>query len=156
MFAHLSRLPVHYFEQRHLGDITSRFGSLGAIKNVLTEGAISAALDGIMLVATFALMLMYSAALTGIALAALGVYALLRAASYGAFRQASEERLVLAAKESSFFWKPSARLRRLSCLAARPSAWRAGKTWPLTCKTATCAPAKYLCGLVVLTRSFLG
>jgi ATP-binding cassette subfamily B protein RaxB len=103
VFHHLSRLPVSYFEQRHLGDITSRFGSLSAIKAVLTEGAIAAALDGIMLIATFALMWLYSPALTGIALAALGVYALLRVVSYRPFRDANEERIVLAAKENSYF-----------------------------------------------------
>jgi ATP-binding cassette subfamily B protein RaxB len=103
VFHHLSRLPVSYFEQRHLGDITSRFGSLSAIKAVLTEGAIAAALDGIMLIATFVLMWLYSPALTGIALAALGVYALLRVVSYRPFRDANEERIVLAAKENSYF-----------------------------------------------------
>jgi ATP-binding cassette subfamily B protein RaxB len=103
VFQHLSLLPVSYFEQRHLGDITSRFGSLSAIKAVLTEGAIAAALDGIMLVATFVLMCLYSPALTGIALAALGIYALLRVVSYRPFRDANEERIVLAAKENSYF-----------------------------------------------------
>jgi ATP-binding cassette, subfamily B, bacterial CvaB/MchF/RaxB len=103
VFAHLTKLPVSYFEKRHLGDITSRFGSLTAIKSVLTSGAIMAVLDGIMLVATLSLMFLYSAKLTLIALAALAVYSLLRWVSYRPFRDASEERLVLAAKENSFF-----------------------------------------------------
>jgi ATP-binding cassette, subfamily B, bacterial CvaB/MchF/RaxB len=103
VFAHLARLPVSYFEQRHLGDITSRFSSLGAMKAVLTTGAVEAALDGIMLIATFALMLMYSVLLTGVVVAGLGVYALLRWASFRAFREANEERIVLGARENSFF-----------------------------------------------------
>jgi ATP-binding cassette, subfamily B, bacterial CvaB/MchF/RaxB len=103
VFAHLTKLPVSYFEKRHLGDITSRFGSLTAIKSVLTSGAIMAVLDGIMLVATLSLMFLYSAKLTLIALAALAVYGALRWLSYRPFRDASEERLTLAAKENSFF-----------------------------------------------------
>ncbi|MFC3149257.1 peptidase domain-containing ABC transporter [Piscinibacterium candidicorallinum] len=103
VFAHLTRLPVSYFEQRHLGDITSRFGSLDAIKHVLTTGAVEAVLDGLMLFATLGLMLMYSWQLTLIAAAALLLYGLLRWASYRPFRDANEERIVLGAKESSHF-----------------------------------------------------
>jgi ATP-binding cassette subfamily B protein RaxB len=103
LFAHLTRLPVSYFEQRHLGDITSRFGSLDAIKHVLTTGAVEAMLDGLMLFATLGLMLMYSWQLTLIAAAALLLYGLLRWASYRPFRDANEERIVLGAKESSHF-----------------------------------------------------
>ncbi|KPF68012.1 ABC transporter, partial [beta proteobacterium AAP99] len=91
LFAHLTRLPVSYFEQRHLGDITSRFGSLDAIKHVLTTGAVEAVLDGLMLFATLGLMLMYSWQLTLIAAAALLLYGLLRWASYRPFRDANEE-----------------------------------------------------------------
>ena len=32
VFTHLVRLPVGFFEKRHLGDITSRLGSVGAIQ----------------------------------------------------------------------------------------------------------------------------
>jgi ATP-binding cassette, subfamily B, bacterial CvaB/MchF/RaxB len=102
-FTHLTKLPVSYFEKRHLGDITSRFGSLTSIKNTLTSGAIAAVLDGIMLVATLILMFLYSAKLTAVVLLAIGIYALIRWASYRPFRQATEERIQLAAKESSYF-----------------------------------------------------
>ncbi|MFZ2998873.1 MAG: cysteine peptidase family C39 domain-containing protein, partial [Undibacterium umbellatum] len=37
VFAHLVRLPVSYFEKRHLGDVVSRFGSIGAIQSTLTS-----------------------------------------------------------------------------------------------------------------------
>jgi ATP-binding cassette, subfamily B, bacterial CvaB/MchF/RaxB len=103
LFTHLTRLPVSYFEQRHLGDITSRFGSLQAIKGVMTSGAIGAVLDGLMLFATLGLMLAYSPLLTGVAALALAIYAALRAASYRPFRNASEERIALSAKENSYF-----------------------------------------------------
>ena len=103
LFSHLLRLPMGFFERRHLGDITSRFGSLTSIRGTLTNGAISAALDGVMAFATLALMIVYSAKLTIVAVAALLLYAAIRFLAYRPFRTASEERIVLAAKENSFF-----------------------------------------------------
>ncbi len=103
LFSHLLKLPLAFFEKRHIGDITSRFGSLSAIRSVLTQGAVSVLLDGVMAVVTLAMMMLYAPKLTIVVLIALGLYFLLRWASYGAFRNASEERIVLSAKENSFF-----------------------------------------------------
>lgn len=103
LFMHLLRLPIGFFEKRHLGDITSRFGALTAIRGTLTNGAISAALDGTMAFATLALMIVYSAKLTLVAIAALTLYAAFRFIAYRPFRAASEERIMLAAKENTYF-----------------------------------------------------
>ena len=37
VFAHLLKLPTHWFEQRHLGDISSRFGAVHDIQKTLTQ-----------------------------------------------------------------------------------------------------------------------
>ncbi len=103
LFTHLLRLPMPFFEKRHLGDITSRFGSLTTIRGTLTNGAISAAIDGVMASATLALMVVYSARLAVVALVAMLSYGVIRAVAYRPFRAASEERIVLAARENSFF-----------------------------------------------------
>ena len=103
VFGHLLRLPMTFFEKRNLGDIASRFVSLTSIRNTLTNGAISAALDGVMALATLALMSIYSMRLTAVALVALAGYVVIRASAYRPFRVASEERIVLAARENSFF-----------------------------------------------------
>jgi ATP-binding cassette subfamily B protein RaxB len=103
VFAHLLRLPLRFFEQRHLGDIVSRFNALNTIRNTLTSGAIGAALDGMMAVLTLVLMVVYSATLTWVALVALASYAIVRLAAYRPLRDASEARIVLAARESTFF-----------------------------------------------------
>ncbi len=103
LFTHLLRLPMAFFEKRHLGDISSRFGSLTAIRGTLTNGTISVALDGAMAVATLALMAVYSVRLTLVAVAALLLYAVIRTIAYRPFRAASEERIVLAARETSYF-----------------------------------------------------
>jgi ATP-binding cassette, subfamily B, bacterial CvaB/MchF/RaxB len=103
VFAHLVQLPVHWFEQRHLGDITSRFGAVGAIQRTLTTAVIEAVLDGIMAVAALGMMLLYSVQLTAVVLAAVAAYGLVRWASYRPFRDAAAERLVVAAKENTHF-----------------------------------------------------
>lgn len=102
-FAHLLKLPVAFFEKRHLGDVTSRFGSVDAIQRTLTTAAIEAVLDGLMGVAALAMMLMYSWRLTLVVLIAVAFYGLVRWASYRPLREAAAERLIVAAKENTHF-----------------------------------------------------
>ncbi len=103
VFAHLVRLPVDWFEKRHLGDITSRFGAVGAIQQTVTTALIEAVLDGIMVLAALGMMLLYSPQLTGVVVAAVVLYSLVRWASYRPLRDASAERLVVAAREQTHF-----------------------------------------------------
>lgn len=103
VFAHLVRLPVHWFERRHLGDITSRFGAVGAIQRTVTTALIEAVLDGIMVIAALVMMLLYAPSLTAVVLVAVVAYGLLRWASYRPLRDAAAERLVVAARENTHF-----------------------------------------------------
>lgn len=48
VFAHLLRLPLKFFETRHLGDVTSRLGSVQAIQRTLTTSFVEALIDGLM------------------------------------------------------------------------------------------------------------
>lgn len=103
VFAHLVRLPVDWFEKRHLGDISSRFGAVGAIQQTITTALIEAVLDGIMVVAALGMMWLYSPQLTGVVLAAVAAYGLVRWASYRPLRDAAAERLVISARENTHF-----------------------------------------------------
>ncbi|MFZ6734937.1 peptidase domain-containing ABC transporter [Undibacterium sp. Ji42W] len=103
VFAHLVRLPVSYFEKRHLGDVVSRFGSIGAIQSTLTSMFVESALDGLMAVLALVMMMVYSVKLSMLVLGAVALYAGLRWAFYQPFREASQERLILSSKESSHF-----------------------------------------------------
>jgi ATP-binding cassette subfamily B protein RaxB len=103
LFAHLVKLPVSWFEQRHLGDITSRFGAVGAIQKTVTTALIEAVLDGIMVVAALGMMLLYAPQLAAIVVAAVVAYGLIRWSSYGPLRNAAAERLILSARENSHF-----------------------------------------------------
>lgn len=103
VFAHLVKLPADWFAQRHLGDISSRFGAVHDIQRTLTQTTIESLLDGIMAVAALVMMFVYSPTLTGVVLMASALYALVRWISYSPFRHAASERLVLASHEHSHF-----------------------------------------------------
>ncbi len=103
VFSHLLRLPVGYFEKRHLGDVVSRFGAVGNIQRTLTSSFVEALIDGVMAFATLAMMLVYSVPLTCVALGAVALYGLLRWAFYEPLRRATEEHIVHNAKQQSHF-----------------------------------------------------
>ncbi|AXQ27463.1 peptidase domain-containing ABC transporter [Solimonas sp. K1W22B-7] len=102
-FTHLLRLPAHYFEKRHLGDVVSRFGSIDAIQRTLTTSFLEAVLDGLMAAATLLLMFLYSPMLCLVAVVAMGLYALGRWLWFSPLRMATEEQIVHAAKQESHF-----------------------------------------------------
>ena len=103
VFAHLVKLPVEFFDKRHLGDVTSRFSSIRAIQRTLTTATVEAVLDGIMGVAALVMMLIYAPTLAAVTVGAVMLYGLLRWAAYSPFRNAAAERLVVAAKENTHF-----------------------------------------------------
>ena len=103
VFSHLLRLPVSYFEKRHLGDVVSRFGAVNAIQRTLTSSFVEAILDGLMAAATLAMMVVYSAVLAAVAIAAVVCYGLLRWLFYQPLRRATEEQIVHSARQQSHF-----------------------------------------------------
>jgi ATP-binding cassette subfamily B protein RaxB len=103
VFAHLLRLPTAYFEQRHLGDVVSRFGAVRAIQSTLTTSAVEAVLDGLMAVAALVLMALYSLKLSLVVGLAVLAYGALRWAAWAPLRDAAAERLVISAKENTHF-----------------------------------------------------
>jgi ATP-binding cassette, subfamily B, bacterial CvaB/MchF/RaxB len=101
VFTHLMKLPVSYFEKRHLGDVVSRFRSIDTIQKALTTSFVEAIVDGVMAIAMVAVMAYYSLLLCAIVLGSLALYGLLRWLSYGPLRRATEEQAVLQAKEQT-------------------------------------------------------
>jgi ATP-binding cassette subfamily B protein RaxB len=45
---HLLHLPQTYFERRHIGDVVSRFGSLNAVRELVTNSLVEGVIDGVM------------------------------------------------------------------------------------------------------------
>ena len=103
IFGHLLRLPVEYFEKRHLGDVVSRFGSIDVIQKTLTTAFVEGILDGLMTVVTLLMMFIYSPPLAWIAVGAMALYGLVRWLWYRPLRNATEEQIVHAARQQSHF-----------------------------------------------------
>ena len=103
LFHHLVRLPISYFEKRHMGDVVSRFGSLQQVKQLLTTGVIEAIIDGIMAIITLAMIFFYSPTLSAVVLVAVFAYAGVRIAMYKPYRAISEQEIMARAEENSNF-----------------------------------------------------
>lgn len=103
VFMHLLRLPVTYFEKRHLGDVVSRFGAIDAIQRTLTTSFLEAMLDGMVMSITLAMMFAFSAPLAWVALGAMGLYAFGRWLWFVPLRDATEAQIVHAAKQQTHF-----------------------------------------------------
>lgn len=97
----LFRLPVSWFEKRHIGDVLSRFQSVAPIQQFMTQGALSAIIDGTLAIFTLALMFFYSSELSLVALIAFAIYGAARAMSFSVQRGAQEEAIVATGKEQS-------------------------------------------------------
>jgi ATP-binding cassette subfamily B protein RaxB len=93
LFHHLLRLPMDYFEKRHMGDVLSRFSSIEVIQQTLTTSFITAILDGITGLLVLVLLAAYSLPLTGVILLAFSIYALLRWLSAHQLRNAQAEQI---------------------------------------------------------------
>ena len=103
LFHHLLRLPLAYFEKRHIGDILSRFGSIDPIRDLLSQGLIAALIDGVMALLTLVMIIFYSTTLAMVVLSALALYIILRLAMFRAFWLRSQAVIQTRAKESSVF-----------------------------------------------------
>lgn len=101
VFAHALKLPLDYFEKRHLGDVVSRMGAVQAIQRTLTTSFIEAVIDGLMAIATLAMMLLYSAKLALVTLLAVALYLGLRALAFRPLRSTTEQQLVAAARQQT-------------------------------------------------------
>lgn len=103
LFHHLVRLPLEFFEKRHMGDIVSRFGSLQQVKELLTTGVIETLIDGLMALITLLMIFLYSPLLSVVVLTAVCLYALMRVLMYRPFRTIREQEIIARAEENSNF-----------------------------------------------------
>ncbi len=103
LYRHLLRLPLEWFEKRHVGDIISRFGSTQPISQLLSQGMIAGFIDGVMALLTLTLMFVYSVKLAIIGLAALAAYVTIRLAFLQALRLRNLDVITTAARENTAF-----------------------------------------------------
>jgi ATP-binding cassette subfamily B protein RaxB len=127
LFRHLIRLPMSWFEKRHIGDVVSRFESVNVIQRTLTTGFLEALIDGVMVLVTLAMMLVYSIRLTLVVLVAASLYALLRLALYRPLRVATEEHIVRGARQLTHFLETVRGMQSIRLFAheaPRGAAWQ--------------------------------
>lgn len=101
LFAHLIRLPLDWFEKRHVGDVVSRFSSIESIQKTLSNQFVSTLLDGVMSLITLGLMMVYSPRLTALVLVIFVGYGLARWFWFAPLRRATEEQIVFGARQQS-------------------------------------------------------
>ncbi|MGH1574000.1 peptidase domain-containing ABC transporter [Methylobacterium sp. P31] len=126
LFHHMLRLPLSYFEKRHVGDLVSRFGSLEPIRRLLAEGFITALIDGFMATLTAAMIFVYAPMLGLVVVAGLMSYVGLRAIFFYKLRRASLDLMVAHAGEGSAFMETARAIQSIKLFngeATRSAVW---------------------------------
>ncbi|NHN88325.1 peptidase domain-containing ABC transporter [Acetobacter conturbans] len=126
LFDHLTRLPLDYFSKRHVGDVLSRFGSLGTIQQTMTTDMVQTVMDGIMGVGMGIMLFVYGGWLGLVACIALVLDIVLRLVTYSTYREASEEQIVVSARQQSHFietLRGMASVKLLGLRERRRSTW---------------------------------
>jgi ATP-binding cassette subfamily B protein RaxB len=103
LFHHFVRLPLSWFERRHIGDIVSRFGATRPITDLVAEGLVATMVDGLMAVLTLGMMIVYSPVSAAIVVGGLVLAAAVRLGSFHTVRQREEETIHALAKEQTSF-----------------------------------------------------
>lgn len=125
LFDHLLSLPLSFFERRHIGDLASRFNSIDTIQKTLGT-TVTGLVDGLMVIALFAMMWIYDSFLAVIAVAMAATYTAIRIFAYRLYRTANEHAIVNTARENSHFIET---LRGMPSIKALVIGERRKATW---------------------------
>lgn len=120
LFHHLLRLPLDWFHKRNVGDVQSRFRAIQPVQQFIANGAIAAVMDGVMSIATLALMLLYAPWLAAIVAASVAAYAAVRVATLSLSRKVAGDYLINDAKEQTRFLETLRAAQTLKLAAAEP------------------------------------
>jgi ATP-binding cassette subfamily B protein RaxB len=103
LFHHMIRLPVEWFERRHIGDLVSRFNATRPITELLSQGLVAALVDGLMAILTLGMILLYSPQLAAVVAAALVLHVTIRLGGYRLLRVREEAVIEAEAREQTTF-----------------------------------------------------
>lgn len=112
-FNRLLRLPIAFFEKRHVGDIASRLTSLNEVQEAFTSEMLTSLLDGLILLALITLMLSYSPFLAILSLIIVSVYLGIKFVFYESYLVAKLEAITHEAQQSSHFLET---VRGIACV----------------------------------------
>jgi ATP-binding cassette subfamily B protein RaxB len=127
VFRHLLRLPMGYFESRHVGDLMSRLGSVQPIQAILAEGIVSALIDAVLAILTLTVMALISVQLMVVVAASTFLYIAFRLAVYPAIRRRTEEEIIARAYEETYLMESMRAMRAIKLHvfeAMRENGWR--------------------------------
>jgi ATP-binding cassette, subfamily B, bacterial CvaB/MchF/RaxB len=126
LFHHLLRLPMSYFEKRHIGDVVSRFDSLTSIREMLTNRLVESIIDGLMAITVLAMMFLYSSMLSAVVIVIVLLSLSIRIAFFFPSRRLSEELIIAGAKEDSTFLESIRAIQTIKLFSyetARQNTW---------------------------------
>jgi ATP-binding cassette subfamily B protein RaxB len=121
------RLPLGFFERRHVGDLLSRIGSIQPIQSLLSKGIVNMLIDSALLVTTLVVMMLISPTLTGIVLALTLLYLAVSQLLYPGLRRRTEEELMARASEETYLMETMRAIRAIKLHgheALRENGWR--------------------------------
>ncbi len=124
---HLVRLPLAYFERRHVGDLLSRIGSIQPIQELLAKGIVNILIDSLLLVTTLVVMALISPWLTMIVVATAILYLLANQLIYPTIRRRTEEEIVARAGEETYLMETMRAIRAIKLHGhetMRENGWR--------------------------------
>ncbi|WP_438852518.1 peptidase domain-containing ABC transporter [Brevundimonas nasdae] len=102
ILSQLYRLPIAWFEKRHVGDVVSRISSVDAVREFLTTSTIAAIIDIAMVLIVSMILLAYSPVLTALIVASVVIYTIVSLTLYPTLRRKFADFIALSARQESF------------------------------------------------------
>ena len=124
---HMLRLPLGYFERRHVGDLLSRKGSIQPIQSLLSKGVVSILIDSVLLLTTLIVMMLISGLLTIVVVGFTLVFLVVNQLFYPGLRQCTEEEILARAQEETYMMESIRAIRAIKLHgheSVRESGWR--------------------------------
>ncbi|KIP99527.1 hypothetical protein RU07_18720 [Agrobacterium tumefaciens] len=103
LFRHMLKLPSSFFEQRHLGDVSSRFNSTLAIQSFLTGPALDALVDAAAAAIALVILFLYGPMFALVVLGIVVLEGTLHFSTIGIRKALSEDKLATEAREETIF-----------------------------------------------------
>ena len=120
LFAHLTHLPMAYFQARRVGDSVARVRELENIREFLTSSALTVVLDLLFAIVFLLVMWMYSPLLLLIVLITLPLYAIVVMVVGPILRRKLDEKFARGAENQSFLVEAVTGVETLKSLAVEP------------------------------------
>lgn len=127
VFRHMLRLPLSYFERRHVGDLMSRFGSISPIQSIIGQGLVNLIIDSGLAITTLIVMAMISIPLTLFVVGTTAIYLAYGFLLFPGLRRRSEEEIIARANQETYMMESLRAMRAIKLHgneAMRENGWR--------------------------------